>query len=1217
MSDRAKVILAAVVCGLVMAGVAAYFFAKRGAGPAQAEPEAAALPGPGSETYKEMVGAFYGGLAAVEVDAYENAKQKLGRATELVPGEPAAWADLALARMRSNDDAGAEKDLERAGALAPESGEIEALRGLLEGRRGNFARAIIHYRHAAELSPDDLRVRYALAQEIERDAGMQAGPESVAEPLKLTGEILAKRPDNLMVLLDRARFAAKAGDAKALGQAIERIELQSRDWPERTRESLAILKKAAADPREAPMRVAFLKNVLVRTPAYQKGLAEVSTPPGVVGVPVRDFLKMTPPRPTAAPADAALAYATSAVSDKGGEHWSTLLAAPMTGEGPPSVFVADARALRRADGTGSALDFPGGSAKPSPHALMAADLNSDYRLDLVAAGGAGVRIYRQSDNGVFADVTPATKLDAALLRKPAFGAWAADIEMDADLDLVIGFVEGPATVLRNNGDGTFRPLTPFGDAPGIRDFVWADLDGDSDADAATLDDKGVVRVFSNEQAGAFAPKAEPAGLDKVAALAVADLDGDGDADLLALGVDGVVRRAVPKDEGRAWDVAEVARGAPPGAGARLFSADLDNNGAPDLLASGASAGWIALGDGAGHFQAAAVPAGLRVFSVADLDGDGMLDLAGLDAEDKPVLARGRGSKGYHWQVIRPRAKETHDGRINSFGVGGEIQVRAGLLVQKQVIAGPVVHFGLGTWTKSDAARIVWPNGTNQGEFDIPADTAIVAGQRMKGSCPFLYAYDGTSVKFVTDAIWRSPLGLRINAQDTAGASQTEDWVKIRGDQLAPRGGKYDLRITAELWETHYWDHFSLMVVDHPEGTEVFVDERFAREPPKLAVHATGPLVPVSYARDDLGNDVAGSVRDLDGRYLDTFDLGKYQGVAKDHWVEVEVGGEFPAVKPPVLVAQGWIHPTDSSINVALAQGSHEPPRGLSLEVATTDGRWEVARPDLGFPAGKNKTILIPLDGVFRDGAPRRVRLRTNLEIFWDRLAIAAAAPEAALKTNRLAATSADLRFRGYSRMTQAGPGSPELPDYGVLDGTVQRWRDLIGYYTRFGDVRELMKGVDDRYVIANAGDELALLFDAPPPPEAGWSRDFVLVGDGWNKDGDYNTAFSKTVLPLPSHSRPAYDTPPGELEDDPVYRAHAGDWVEYHTRYVTPESFRRGLAGDRVFVATKTRAGAGRPFDPATPHPPPQGGRGPEGSSRSKPEESSPPMPRSGAEVHP
>jgi hypothetical protein len=137
--------------------------------------------------------------------------------------------------------------------------------------------------------------------------------------------------------------------------------------------------------------------------------------------------------------------------------------------------------------------------------------------------------------------------------------------------------------------------------------------------------------------------------------------------------------------------------------------------------------------------------------------------------------------------------------------------------------------------------------------------------------------------------------------------------------------------------------------------------------------------------------------------------------------------------------------------------------------------------------------------------------------------------------------------------------APEVPQYHALEGTAPRWRDLIGYYTRFGDVRELIQAVDDRYVIMNAGDELVLRFAAPAPPPAGWRRDFVLIGDGWNKDGDYNTSFSRTVLPLPAHNQPDYATPPGELEHDPVYRRHAADWQHYHTRYITPQRFHRAL----------------------------------------------------------
>jgi hypothetical protein len=100
---------------------------------------------------------------------------------------------------------------------------------------------------------------------------------------------------------------------------------------------------------------------------------------------------------------------------------------------------------------------------------------------------------------------------------------------------------------------------------------------------------------------------------------------------------------------------------------------------------------------------------------------------------------------------------------------------------------------------------------------------------------------------------------------------------------------------------------------------------------------------------------------------------------------------------------------------------------------------------------------------------------------------------------------------------------------------------------------------DDRYVIMNAGDELRLRFKELPPPPAGWKRDYVLVGDGWVKDGNHNTTFGKTVLPLPAHNVSDYSKPPTTVENDPVYKRHAADWEEYHTRYVGPEAFRNAL----------------------------------------------------------
>ena len=717
-------------------------------------------------------------------------------------------------------------------------------------------------------------------------------------------------------------------------------------------------------------------------------------------------------------------------------------------------------------------------------------------------------------------------------------------------------------MLRNNADGTWRRENPFPGVAALRGFGWGDFDLDGDPDAALLDGEGAVHLFENRQAGRFDP-AEPLRLPAaVVGLAVGDLDADGRLDLALLDADGRLRRG--SWDGTAWETAEAgawagfAAGATPGSH-RLVLADLDNNGALDVLASGPSGTRLWLADERSRLEPFDAGIEAQIFAVADLTGDGLLDLVGVQ-DGVPVRLAARADAGYGWQQIRPRANvAAGDQRINAFGVGGEIELRAGLLVQKQVLTGAPAHFGLGGQTEADVTRISWPNGITQADFEFAADQVIVAEQRLKGSCPWLFAHDGTRMRFVTDFIWRSPLGLRINAQDTADVAFTEDRVLVRGDLLAAVDGEYDLRITADLWETHFFDHVSLLAVDHPADTEVWVDERFARDPVSLDTVVTGPPRTVTRAWDDAGAEVSTLVARRDNLYVASFDEGTHQGVARPHYLEIEIDEAVETWDDVSLLAYGWVYPTDSSINVALGQGKHPVPRGVALEALDAKGRWVVVHSDLGFPAGKLKTMVVDVPRLADGGRPRRLRLRTNLEIYWDWIAVAPRLDPGLLQETRLAPAVADLRHRGYSRTDLLGPRGLEVPRYEVAN-TRPRWRDLVGFHTRFGDVRELLTDVDDRYVIMNAGDEMRLRFPAPPPPGPGWRRDFVLIGDGWVKDGDFNTTHAKTVGPLPSHAQPVYDPAASPaLEDDPVYRRHPDDWLNWHTRFVAPDRFLRGL----------------------------------------------------------
>jgi len=1118
------------------------------------------LPDKSSPEYREAVRAFYVGLAALQAGADARAEEQLTRVTQLAPDEPATWADLGLLAMRQREFDSAVQRLEKAHSLAPKNGQIVTLQGLLESSRGRSAEAITYLRKAVELDPQNLRAIYSLAQEVER----LGGENSEAEAQSLLEKILDVQPDNLAVLLEVTRLAAKRSDSATLQKRVEQIAAAATSWPAEAREPLNALQTAAAgaDPRAAGTRVAFLRNVLVRIPEYRNSLAAVKLPPGEIGEPFLRFLKMPSPNPIPAPHDESLAFDAapdSAISDAG---WSWSGHIFLDGDAGPIQLVANANRVVPAGST--PISFPAGASSASANGVLPLDFNYDFKTDLVLAGAGGVRLFKQQ-SAQFMDVTASTTLPASVTAASYSGAWVADIEMDGDLDIVLATVEGSPFALRNNGDGTFKEARPFEGVSQLRSFVWADLDADGDPDATMLDAQGQLHFFDNERGGHFRARPAPQGLNSVAAINVADLNGDSIFDLIALQSDGSVIQISDKDEGRDWQTAQVFKSSNTADGSvgmmRLLAADMDNNGGIDIVVCGPSSAEVWLSDYMGTFTHPMSTIDARIFSTADFTNDGRLDLVGLSADGRAMRFINRGTKAYHWQTLRPRAATaTGDQRINSFGIGGDMEIRSGLLFQKQLIKEPVVHFGLGEKTDSDVARIVWPNGAVQAEFDLKSDQNILADQRLKGSCPSLFAYDGTGMRFVKDcAPWSPAIGLRINMQQTASISQTEEWMKIRGDQLVARDGYYDLRITAELWEAYYLDHYSLMVIDHPAGTDIFADERTSTPPPALTVYTTETPRPFARAWDDQGQDVTEIVRSLDSRYLDNFGRGQYQGLTRDHYVEVEMDEAAPQSGPLWLIAHGWMHPTDASVNIAMSQNSQGPPRGLSLEVADGKGGWVVARDSLGFPAGKNKTILIDLSNVFRTGAPRRFRLRTNMEIFWDKLEWSVGLPSTQIKTERINADTAELRYRGFSVMTQRDKSSPELPDYDRIATTTQRWRDLIGYYTRFGDVRELLAQVDDRIVIMNAGDELLLKFPALPPPVEGWVRDFVFIGNGWIKDGDFNSVFSKTVLPLPARDLTEYTNLPERLEDDPVYRRHSRDWQEYHTRYVTPQGFQNAL----------------------------------------------------------
>ena len=204
---------------------------------------------------------------------------------------------------------------------------------------------------------------------------------------------------------------------------------------------------------------------------------------------------------------------------------------------------------------------------------------------------------------------------------------------------------------------------------------------------------------------------------------------------------------------------------------------------------------------------------------------------------------------------------------------------------------------------------------------------------------------------------------------------------------------------------------------------------------------------------------------------------------------------------------------------------------------------------MGFPAGLPKTMAVDLTDVLNTRDPR-VRIETNMRIYWDRARVMIGGEDLALGVRRLAPAAATLADGGFPVEVTPDGAKPKAYDPATVE-PFRFWKAHVGAYTAFGDVRAQLTSIDDAFVTTRNGDEIVLAFDAPPAPRAGSTRSYFLFADGFGKDMDPNSAVAETVGPIPFHGMPYYPYGP---EVTPPSRDFSAD-----TRRVQPSQ--HGLPG--------------------------------------------------------
>jgi FG-GAP-like repeat len=309
-----------------------------------------------------------------------------------------------------------------------------------------------------------------------------------------------------------------------------------------------------------------------------------------------------------------------------GDHARVIQVRDVDGDGHADIFVGTTfqtqSRLYLGRGSGGFLEVTKTHLPPkslSVGDLEIGDVDSDTDLDVVLADwGAGsnmtndggrTRLWLNDGSGRFVDETT-DRMPETLVRF-SWDLNLVDVDNDADLDVVVSCKRcGGGTLFRNDGRGRFQE--DFRAIPQYTNnyaFEPMDVNGDGFLDLVTVNDGEIVggvsvsrreHLFVNDGKGSFRdhtpelwPDSENSGEDDNA-VAFLDADSDGDADFLLGSLTGPDRLLVNDGKGRFT----VSTGV------------FDGEGTPGTLA----------------------------IAIADLDGDGRLDVVQGQGEHKEAVS---------------------------------------------------------------------------------------------------------------------------------------------------------------------------------------------------------------------------------------------------------------------------------------------------------------------------------------------------------------------------------------------------------------------------------------------------------------------------------------------------------------------------------------------------------------------------------------------------